>query len=77
MKKVLLTITALLLASCATNMKVYQTNSAAATGCAPENIEIFDLDKGMQDTWKAKCDGIVYYCSGSFRSGPSCTKAKK
>jgi hypothetical protein len=63
---------------CAAVMGDLPTISAGYTGCPPNLITIQDENMGyFSDTWTAKCQGRVYYCSRQVRGSTVCTEASR
>jgi hypothetical protein len=65
-----------LMMGCTAVMGNLPTISAGLTGCPPETIAIQDESIGYyNDTWTAKCQGRVFYCTRQVRGNVACTEA--
>lgn len=82
MKQLVLLLCIILSTSACSNVAMYQRTSSGKIGCPPEAINIQDVKVAFlsgQQTWRADCDGVTYYCSSTLtgHSGDiSCTEGK-
>jgi hypothetical protein len=70
----------LLLAGCAASTASLQSSSSGEIGCSPSDISISDYRlNAYTSSWTAKCNGKVYFCSGSdtLKQRTSCKQAQE
>ena len=73
---VLICVGSFFMMGCAAVLGDLPTISAGLTGCPPAIITIHDESMGYyNDTWTARCQGRIFYCSRQVRGSTVCTES--